>query len=394
MNDHPRPAPRDTANLFAAWLDADGLGTAHPEPRSDADLSAACEAARQIHDLDAGLQRYASAVSPHHTRTWEDIMTARSELLSAAPASPVPLPHRSPSKAHRRNAVQWPAFANAIVAMTLLLGLSIGIWRQAGSPSPADWLNRPGNEPRIMLPAASPSTATTSSSFPYPTSSECTIAPLTREEVRAHYEAANVAPAPSDVRYERAIEPSTEDAKAIMETFRMWQACRLGGRAMAYSLSMETPWFTTHSMGWFFDWTTQPPQDRRPVSERTLAFLTDLALVDEADQATVRATYPDVYPSAPGDASATPVASEPAPTYVPVPSGATPASGRDSEGRGLPSIFARDIRIVGPDRAQAAAYFVNEYTGEVATMSPQYIEFVKVDGRWLIDSISGGEELG
>jgi len=374
---------------FAAWLDADGPGKAPPDPRSDADpdLAAACEAARQVHDLDSGLQRYASAISSHRTRTWEDLMLAHTELQPAFPVATTPIPAPVPLSRHRRRS-PWHAMVNALIAATLILGLSVGIWREAGSPSLTAWLDSSGDGPNAIIPAASPTAdpARTSSSYPYPTSSECTITPLSREEVRAHYEAANGITAPSPVLYQQAIEPSNDDASAIMETFRMWQACGLSGRAMAYDLALVTPWFTASWSPWFID--------NRPVPARTLDYLIELTLADESEHPAIAAKYPDVTSQrlpvygpigTPADAT---------PAMVPVPADATPMTRAASQGRAFPSIFAKDIQVIGPDRARALAYFVYESTGEIAPTSPQSIDLVKVDGRWLIDSISGGGPVG
>ena len=60
-------------------------------------------------------------------------------------------------------------------------------------------------------------------------------------------------------------------------------------------------------------------------------------------------------------------------------------------GRAFPILFAEDIMITGPDTAMATLYWVNEHTNEVVAGPHQIVEFVNVDGEWLmLDLVEGG----
>ncbi|MGC4190894.1 MAG: hypothetical protein QM589_06995 [Thermomicrobiales bacterium] len=386
-NAHSRSDVHDSTNLFAAWLDADGPGKAPPGPLSDAELTDACEAARQIHDLDGGLRSYASAVASQRTRSWEDIMPTN-PAFAAPTRTPAFLPASPPSPAPRnrnRFARSWQLAINAALAAILILGLGVGLWREFGPTSPTGPDGQNG-----LAASGTPTADTVSSSFPYPNGDECTVTPLTQDEARAFFEAVNVATPPPTVRYEHALVPSAEDSAAIMSTFRMWQACTLSMWPMAYSLPLITPWYMARHSTWFMDGYVDDPEDakdKRPVSDRTIEYLTKISTADETQRATITAAYSDLFPTP--TSSGTPMDGPPTATYVPIPNGATPiASPTTSPTRGrsaFPSIFARDITIIGPDRASALVYSVDERSGEIMPITPRVAEFVKVDGHWLLD---------
>jgi len=217
------------------------------------------------------------------------------------------------------------------------------------------------------------------SSVPYPTADECVVEPMTREEVIQHFQLANTATAPQSVYYERAIEPSDEDAAAIMQTFREWQACGLNGRAPAYGMQFESLWFTANGSALFY-------HNGRPVSDEMIAdwaniMVTDeadLVLADEADQGT------------PSPVTGTPTSLPASPARLPLPENATPVA-RESARAFFPTIFPDDIVITGPDTAVARVYFVDPETRDISVASGQVTYgFVKVDGQWLIDTYSEG----
>ena len=74
------------------------------------------------------------------------------------------------------------------------------------------------------------------------------------------------------------------------------------------------------------------------------------------------------------------------PAPLPIPDGATPVTRGVGTGRAFPTIFAGDIVVTGPDTARAHAFWVDEVTREVLPQDPLVVEFVRVDGRWLLDS--------
>lgn len=292
-------------------------------------------------------------------------------------------------QAPRRMARSWQVGINASLAAILILGLGIGIWRQFGPSTPLPWQDGSPGNPNALIPAGTSvaTDTTTSSSFPYPNGDECTVTPFTKDEARMFFETANVATPPPNERYERAITPATEDSAAIMSTFRMWQACTLSMWPMAYSLPLITPWYFAQSSPWFRESYADVPddaRDKRPVSDRTIDFLTSIAVVGETESSTIAATYADLFPTP--TTYGTPMTGQPDVTYVPFPESATPiASPEIRQGRSFPSIFAKDITIIGPDRASALVYAVNEFTGEVMPTTPWQAEFIKVDGHWLLN---------
>jgi hypothetical protein len=221
-----------------------------------------------------------------------------------------------------------------------------------------------------------------SSSIPYPNAANCTVTPMTRDEVVAHLEAANIATEPEYQYYERRIVPSEEDALGIMSTFRMYQACYQDGRTPAYSYRLETPWFTANSAFVI-------PQFgllERPVSDEQIQELADLAFLDADERALL---YPLATPIQEDQEPPALVAS---PDVVPLPVGATPVA---IASRGsIPTIFPENIEIVGPDHALATAVFADPETGIIDPGQVLYYDFVKVDGAWLLAGYEEPEGQG
>ena len=229
-----------------------------------------------------------------------------------------------------------------------------------------------------------------SSSIPYPNSANCTINPLTRDEVVVKLQAASAATEQTYSAYAQAIVPSDEDSQAIMDTFRMWQACQLNGRALAYSMSLETVWYTAVASSWRF----YPADEAKPgeTNDERIERFADIAILDEDEMDLL---YPPSTPTQQDlDAYATEGAIEAA-TYqarvVPLPEGATPIA-PPAGGGFSPTIFASDIQIGGPDVAYVTAVLVNQETGEISTNGNISMRFVKVNGVWLIDRyVSSGD---
>ncbi len=143
----------------------------------------------------------------------------------------------------------WERAANVLLIAGVVLALAAGLWRAADMPrfgigsQPPDDQSIPfggvlpqddDGDTNALVPVATVPADLETSSIPYPTADECVVEPMTREEVIEHFQMANMATAPESAHYERPIEPSDEDAAAIMRTFREWQACGLNGRALAY----------------------------------------------------------------------------------------------------------------------------------------------------------------
>jgi hypothetical protein len=332
-------------------------------------------------DLRDGVDRFfdlaeqAGATPRASTRTEQSTMATNVTL----PASSMLQPSRR--AARRFTPPAWTRHLH-LASTALLIAAVIALSFAAFGPN---GLGRNGGngdrEPSgnlAAVPVATVEPGAETSSIPYPTAAECTIE-VTRDEVVADIQAANMATQQEYARYEQAIEPSAEDAQAIMQTFREWQACSAGGHNMAAQLELQTPWFTSQQLPVFYNY--QDGRVERPISEEKLQEYADILMDgDDRDaiaQVTAVAATPPAMPEA-----ATPIG-------LPIPSDATPISLEG--GRSFPTIFAEDIVITGPDTAYAKVYFVNEKTGEVTVDAPRVrYGFVKVDGQWLIDSYQEG----
>lgn len=223
------------------------------------------------------------------------------------------------------------------------------------------------------------------SARPYPAPEVCTVEPMTRDEMIAHLNAANIATPTIYARYEQWIEPSAEDTEAIMATYDTWKACGLSTPQTGpqYQLRLQTPWFTANMLPMFYGFGLN--KNQRPVSQEMIEVHVD-ALLSGNYGVQMDATA----------VSATPAASPPAKTtiqtLVPIPENATPVTFEG--GRSFPILFAEDIVITGPDTATAEIYFVNETTGAVNPGLVYTIEFVRVDGQWLINAYTEGNGKG
>lgn len=219
-------------------------------------------------------------------------------------------------------------------------------------------------------------------SVAYPGPEECTVEPMTRDEIVAHLQEANVATAPQHERYEHSIEPSTEEADAIIQTFREWQACGLhtSETGPAYQLQLQSPWFSANQLPVFFDYGLGVVQ--RPIGEDEIEAYADALLSDDpaddanTNEAPVYGTPPELHHE---------IAT---PDVIPLPDGATPIVFEG--GRSFPMVFAEDIGITGPDTAYAQVYFVDEKTGAVSPGLVLNFGFVKVDGQWVINTYREG----
>jgi hypothetical protein len=308
------------------------------------------------------------------TRTEQPTMTTNLTLpASGAPAAP-----RRASR-HRRSLPSWTAHLHVastallvitVIALAVALFGSNGIGRNSGTSE-----GEPnGNLAAVPLATVEPGAET--SSIPFPTAAECTTE-VSRDEIVADIQAANMATHQEYERYAQAIEPSTEDAQAIMQTFREWQACSVGGLNVAAQLELQTPRFTSQQLPVFYDYQTGAIE--RPISEAKIQEYADILLGDD-HAAIAQVTVVVGTPPSRSEAAT--------PSGVPIPANATPIT---FEGGGsFPTIFAEDIVITGPDTAYARAYFVNEATGDVTPGTPLTYGFVKVDGEWLIDSYREG----
>ncbi len=279
---------------------------------------------------------------------------------------------------HRRSLPRWTEhlhLASTVLLIATVAALAVAVFGANGIGRNGGNGEGEPNGNLAAVPIATVEPGAESSSIPVPGAAECTIE-VARDEVVADIQAANIATPQQYERYEQAIEPSAEDAQAIMATFREWQACGVGGLNVALKMQLQTPWFTANSLPVFYNYQTGSIE--RPISEEKIQEYADILLGD--DHAAIAQVTP-VYATPPSEAAT--------PSGVPIPANATPITFEG--GRSFPTIFAEDIVITGPDTAYAKAYFVDETTGEVnPDATPLRFGFVKVDGQWLIDSYREG----
>ena len=377
------PTPRE--DLFDAWLDAMVTGMSTPETdaltsnSSRRPLDRVTSAATQFH----GLVQAADASNPEPSRSsaLEDFMQAPFPV----PSRTIPRPAFTRPSSRSRPVATVQAWASYALLAVVVAGLTLCIGRatnffETSSPPPVDEQIIPFSG--YVNGEGTPVPMGESSSIPYPNGANCTINPLTRDEVVLHIQAASTATEQTYPAYEQAIVPSDEDSQAIMDTFRMWQACQLNGRAYAYSMSLETVWFTSTSSPFFYSPGWNQPGET--IDERIERFA-DIAILDEDE---LDLLYPPSTPTQQElDAYATEGAIEAA-TYqarvVPLPEGATPIA-FPTGGGFMPTIFPSDIQIGGPDVAFVTAVLVKQDTGEISTGGNISMRFVRIDGVWLID---------
>lgn len=278
---------------------------------------------------------------------------------------------RHPFAQNMRQIGTWERIATAMLVAVVILGATAGIWRfsdnfgqgdRGDQQIPFSALTPPGDggNGESVIPVVTIQPDEESSNIPPPTADECVVIPMTREQVIEHLTAANVVTWTQYEKFDEPQVPSSEDAQAIMQTYREWTACGLWGRSWAYSLQFETPWFTAFNAPLFSE--TDPSRtynpDVPPVSAQRIEDWTDIVLADEMLWATPE-------------------------NQLLVTEGA--------EGGARPTIFPDEISMVGPDHAVATAYWISIDTLELQILTPRILEFVKIDGVWLIDfSLDGG----
>lgn len=235
-----------------------------------------------------------------------------------------------------------------------------------------------GGEPThfAMAPVATAAPDELSSTRPRPGANECTVEPMTREEIVNHLQEANVATYQQYPQYEQTIKPTTEQRDAILHTYNSWLACGLSTPTTgpAYQLRFETPWMTANTLPVFYGFTESSNQ--RPISEEKLEAYADILVGNNA----LEIANPDatpLYGTPPASPHGTPV-------LVPLPADATPAPRTD--GQAGPVLFADDIVMTGPQTASAQVVFVNEKTNAVQPGIAYTARFVLVDGEWLLDA--------
>jgi hypothetical protein len=365
----PRPE-----EAFSDWLDASLAGRSTPaaDAQADFDLAATEAAADQFHGLVARSSQYAVTVQPHE-RSWEDLMSSASmaapSITGARGAPPV-----APTGRRAATIRQWDRAGSFFLSAVIVLAVVFGLNRLSpggnDDPPAGD-----GNFGFVPMPTVDPETEL--SAYPLVTAADCMQQPMTRDEIIAHLTAANTATDTYwETRYEQAVVVSAEDEAAVTATIREWQACNLRGKGPVYSMRLETPWMTAQ-----FERTVRPSEGLATaweIEQRADQLLNDPEL--DLNATPVPPATPAT-PVAPFDTDA----DDPPQTVVPLPEDGTPIVYPEGGGRGFPSMIEGDMQMVGPDRIVAPLYWIDENTREVLLLTPYSVQFIQVDGEWLVN---------
>ena len=198
------------SDSFSDWLDAGVTGMANPdiEDGVDSDDLEIRAAAKEFHELDQRLARYAAAVSSR-AKLWEDVVpasTVSSRTASSAGVMSVPSGRRLPDAPEvasdttraafpdRTDPQAWERAASMVLAASILLVVAAGLWRASGGfGSSGDGQSFRSSErigfapdPSVWTPEPSDATPASGPAFvALPDASECRIEPLTVDEVLA-----------------------------------------------------------------------------------------------------------------------------------------------------------------------------------------------------------------
>lgn len=260
MNHHRRPTrPEDQ---FDTWLDAFVAGTSTPATpaASDPETGEVRAAVRQFHGLARRAER--SPTSSPFAPTWEDFMHAQVATPTVGPASPGSTPYPivipnlpeifsappthdfAPTRTVARHRHAWDRAFSAVFIAGIVLALSTGIWR-ASDGTLFGLSEGPPESPGI--PFGGQVAQDDSNPVDLPTAEDCTVEPLTIDEViwyiqeplEALYSTDNVSPGPLPTEIDLATPPATnppnyeprpateEELAGAAETQRMLMACTL-----------------------------------------------------------------------------------------------------------------------------------------------------------------------
>jgi hypothetical protein len=232
-----------TSSTFAYWLDAFVAGKSTPVQRdaSDSGTFELSDAAYQIHDLAGQASRMST--DPSFPATWEDFMHASisSEILDSFPRAVPPVPVSVLPRERDHGWIKLDRVAGVLVAATLLIALLAGIWRASGGgdgppPEPTN-----GHSALVQGTADGQGTPAAMEPVDLPTAEDCTVEPLTVDEVLWYVTDPGAATYSVDVDHP-TVEPnydatpyshfepgfaSQEQLQPIAEVQRMWMACVL-----------------------------------------------------------------------------------------------------------------------------------------------------------------------
>jgi hypothetical protein len=200
---------------FNTWLDAYVAGMSTPASRAstDPDPAGVRDAARQFHGLARRAEQRAGTDSTvaSYPSNWKDFMSAHGT------AGPLPTAARrrpQPAAARTYRGQRWHVAFNIALALVLIATLGLGAWRATdgfqGIGNGGDDPGPGGNtafapETRVFTPEAEE--ATPEATLPLlPTADECTVAPLTVDDVLWYIDN------PGEAARNRTMEATPQDA--------------------------------------------------------------------------------------------------------------------------------------------------------------------------------------
>lgn len=217
--DHPE-------DQFDIWLDAYVAGRSTPASRaaSDSVPGDVRAAARQFHGLAHGSER--SPTLPPLAPTWEDFMST-----NAAAAAPAIHPETRRVAAlsppvHRDSSVKsnlpyrgahWHVALNVALALLLIAVIGGGVWRATGGfgSNGADWQSAFAPDTRVWTPEALEATPGSDAERALlPTAEECTVEPLTVDDVLWYIEDPIAATMSRDIEQATTPDVSLEPTEA------------------------------------------------------------------------------------------------------------------------------------------------------------------------------------
>lgn len=182
-------------NQFDTWLDAYVAGRSTPASRkaSTSENADVLEAARQIHGMARQAEQNTDINLPIATlpRNWKNFMNTHTIRIGPELAHPSPS-RRTVSDPRPYRGALWHVAFNVALAALVVLTIGTGIWRatdgsnglNGGGPSGGDQQSAFAPETREWTPAASDVTPDQGEGMPLlPSAEECTVEPLTIDEV-------------------------------------------------------------------------------------------------------------------------------------------------------------------------------------------------------------------
>lgn len=266
--------------------DLDALVTGTPEhdhasdPTSDPATSADLRrAAHQFHGLAARADRRAEGVATQQTldSIWENVMNTHvpSSTTITSPATLIPgrrpRPHlRRPAISPR--AIRWHRVANGLLAAVLILAIGTGLWRATNGFDPGE-----GGSDALPALTAQDATPDASTRVDLPTADDCTVEPLTIDQVIA----ITRDPLGYYVRKQTAgtSTPSAMEATAIaerrVEQASMMERSGITPEIIEATSATQRQWVACVMKGSYFQkWALEYPSTVRDEITRALPVLT------------------------------------------------------------------------------------------------------------------------